>query len=219
MNDTWQIYYLYLWRYGFVSGTFTDAYPIRDSREWRVFIEDVPIKCHSRDPAETDRRRHLSKSLRRNVKMTVRIISFELGSVTKATHCRLFHVRHLSKTVLYSTILSSSSCPSLAKSDPFQIFKIDPPEVRQSFRNRRYIPHYSFCAEWTRIIDEIYRLSTKDENIWYPSYRECYFTSYIPSRAENEMHWSPRRTIPSIINAYLLRSRSWSSGHPGYMKK
>ena len=81
-----------------------------------------PIKCHSRDPAETDRRRLLSKSLRRNVKMTVRIISFELGSVAKATHCRLFHVRHLSKTVLSSTILSSSSCPSLAKSDPFHNF-------------------------------------------------------------------------------------------------
>ena len=45
------------------------------------------------DPAETDRRLHLSKSLRRHVKMTVRIISFELGSVKKATHCRLFHVR------------------------------------------------------------------------------------------------------------------------------
>ena len=133
MNDTYQIFYWYLWRYGFVSGTFTDAYPIRDSIEWRVFIEDVPIKCHSRDPAETDRRRHLSKSLRRNVKMTVRIIPFELGSVTKATHCRLFHVRHLSKTVLSSTILSSSSCPSLAKSDPFQIFKIDPPEVVNHF--------------------------------------------------------------------------------------
>ena len=167
MNDTWQIYYLFLWRYGFVSGTFTDAYPIRDPREWRVFIEDVPIKCHSRDPTETDRRRHLFKSLRRDVKMTVRIISFELGSVTKATHCHFFtfvisrrqyslrpyyrqvHVPHSQSRILFIFLKNWSS------------------RSRQSFRNRR-----SFCAEWTRIIDEIYRLSTKDENIWYPSYRE-----------------------------------------------
>ena len=211
MNDTCEIYSLYIRRYGFVSRTFTDAYPIRDSIGWRVFIEDVPFKFHSTNPAETDRRRHLSKSLRRNVKMTVRIIPFELGSATKATHCRLFQVRQLPKTVHSSTLLSSSSCPSLPKSDPFQIFKDWSSRSRQSFRNRKYIPHYSFCAEWTRVIDEIYRRSTKDENIWYPSYHECYLTSYIPSRAENEMHWSPRRTIPSIINAYLLIPIRWRS--------
>ena len=102
-------------------------------------------------------------------------------------------------------ILSSSSCPSLPKSDPFQIFKIDPPEVVNHFETEDiFLVTHSVLSEPVSSMKFIdFQRKTKIFDILVIAN----VISRRISRHVQKMRCTDplRRTIPSIINAYLVK--------------